>query len=123
MKKFEFNKCKKDMYLCIEVLNDAPDISPLTGFGGFNKGDKKYAKITKVISVSNKSYIVHFKMFKSSEKNLRLFESFFDKEETDIWNVESDFFNPFGAKYKFYFCSKDELPKNIFQKIFNKIIK
>ena len=104
------------MYLCIEALNEAPDIHQLTGFGGFDKGTKKYALITDVTIISDKPWSVKFTIFKSSEKNLSLHESFFDKDEPDIWNIEKDFHNPFGLKAKFYFCTKDELPKNRLQK-------
>ena len=122
MNKFIFDKCEKGIYLCIEVLNDAPDIHQLTGFCGFDKGNKKYAIITNVIEIGNKPWSVKFDILKSSEKNLILYKSFLDKNETDIWNIEPNFWNPFGGKFKFYFCTRGELPKNILQKIISKII-
>lgn len=115
MNKFIFDDCKKGMYLCIETLNEAPDIHQLTGFGGFDKGTKKYALITDVTIINNKPFSVKFTILKSSQKGLSLHKSFFDKDEKDIWNIEKDFFNPFGIELKFHFCTEDELPKNWLQ--------
>lgn len=120
MNKFVFQDCEEGQYLCAEMVSeDTPDISKLTGFGGIKKGTQRFMVITRISMINNKPYMVYWKYVskEGDDKEHPLLESWFDKNESDIWELPTDFFNPFKTRLKFYVCDEEDLPKYYLRKL------
>lgn len=97
MTKFEFDKCKNDMYLCLESLD--------------SERKREYARIFRIETINNSVEMIDMEMITKIKLQRRLHKRHMNKSFPDIYS-------PLGVdKMKLYFIDEDELPKNLLERL------